>query len=98
MCAVSRRARYTVRVGPAPKIIFTLGTSTRSEEDFIEILFLYGIANVIDVRSFPKSKIPTFTQSYFVQSASEGKSEILLSRSGVRWPAQRRLRCLCHNG
>ena len=53
-----------MRVEPAPKIIFTLVTSTRSEEDFIEILFLYGIANVIDVRSFPKSKIPTFTQSY----------------------------------
>ena len=53
-----------MHVEPAPKIIFTLGTSTRSEEDFIEILFFYGIDNVIDVRSFPKSKVPTFTQAY----------------------------------
>ena len=48
----------------ALKTIFTLGTSTRSEEDFIEILLFYGIDRVIDVRSFPKSKIPAFTRAY----------------------------------
>ncbi len=47
-----------------PRRIFTLGTSRRSEEDFIEILLNYDIRTVIDVRSFPKSRIPTFTRNY----------------------------------
>lgn len=44
------------------KIIYTLGTNRRSEEDFIEILFAYDIRSVIDVRSFPRSRIPIFRQ------------------------------------
>lgn len=46
------------------KKIYTLGTSRRSEEDFIEILLNYDIKTLIDVRSYPKSKIPTFTREY----------------------------------
>ncbi len=44
------------------KKIYTLGTSRRSEEDFIEILLNYDIKTLIDVRSFPKSKMPIFTR------------------------------------
>jgi uncharacterized protein (DUF488 family) len=44
------------------KKIFSLGTDRRSEEDFIEILLAYNIEALIDVRRFPKSKIPTFTR------------------------------------
>jgi uncharacterized protein (DUF488 family) len=40
--------------------IYTLGTSRRSEEDFIEILFAYNIQSLIDVRRFPRSKISIF--------------------------------------
>ncbi len=46
------------------KRIFTLGTDRRSEEDFIEILHAYGIEAVIDIRSVPKSKTPTFNRHY----------------------------------
>jgi uncharacterized protein (DUF488 family) len=46
------------------KKIYTLGTSRRSEEDFIEILLAYDIKTVIDVRRFPKSKIQAFTKDY----------------------------------
>ncbi|MEW6418735.1 MAG: DUF488 domain-containing protein [Nitrospirota bacterium] len=42
------------------KKIFTLGTSRRSEEDFIEILLAYNIQSLIDVRRFPRSKTPIF--------------------------------------
>ena len=42
--------------------IYTLGTDLRVAEDFIEILFAYDVRAVIDVRSFPKSKISYFTQ------------------------------------
>lgn len=44
------------------KRIFTLGTDRRSEEDFIEILHAYAVEALIDVRSVPKSKIPTFNR------------------------------------
>ena len=42
------------------KKIYTLGTDRRTEEDFIEILLSYNIQYLIDVRRFPKSKIPIF--------------------------------------
>lgn len=58
------------------KKIYTLGTSTRSEEDFIEILTDYEIRTLIDVRSFPKSKIPTFTKEYL---------EDLLKKEGINY-------------
>jgi uncharacterized protein (DUF488 family) len=45
------------------KKIYTLGTDRRSEEDFIEILHAYDIEAVIDVRSYPKSRIPVFTKA-----------------------------------
>ena len=44
------------------KVIFTLGTDRRSEEDFIEIILAYDIQSIIDVRSFPKSSIPIFSR------------------------------------
>ncbi|KAF0143721.1 MAG: hypothetical protein FD156_2456 [Nitrospirae bacterium] len=44
------------------KKIYTLGTSRRSEEDFVEILLNYDIRTLIDVRSYPKSKIQIFTR------------------------------------
>ena len=40
--------------------IYTLGTGLRSAEDFIEILLAYAVRAVIDVRSFPRSKMPHF--------------------------------------
>jgi len=42
------------------KVIYTLGTDLRSIEDFMEILSAYGIEAVIDVRSFPVSKLEHF--------------------------------------
>ena len=58
------------------KRIFTLGTDRRSEEDFIEILLSYNIEVLIDVRSFPKSKIPTFNREYL---------ERLLEKEGIEY-------------
>jgi uncharacterized protein (DUF488 family) len=60
----------------AVKRIFTLGTDRRSEEDFIEILLSYNIAALIDVRSVPKSRIPTLTR---------GNLEELLKREGIEY-------------
>lgn len=58
------------------KKIYTLGTGRRNEEDFIEILLSYDIKILIDVRSFPKSKIPVFTREDL---------ENLLKREGINY-------------
>jgi len=44
------------------KNIYTLGTGRRSREDFVEILLSYGIESFLDVRSFPRSKLPIFNR------------------------------------
>ncbi len=56
--------------------VYTLGTDRRSEEDFIEILLAYGIESLIDVRSFPKSRIPLFTRENL---------ERILEREGIAY-------------
>jgi uncharacterized protein (DUF488 family) len=45
------------------KKIFTLGTSLRSFEDFIEIINFYNIEAVIDIRSYPSSKLDHFKRT-----------------------------------
>lgn len=45
------------------KKIYTLGTGLRSFEDFIEIINSYSIEVVIDVRSYPTSKIEHFKKT-----------------------------------
>lgn len=58
------------------KKVYTLGTGRRSEEDFIEILFGYDIKTLVDVRSFPKSKMPLFTRANL---------ENLLRKEGINY-------------
>jgi uncharacterized protein (DUF488 family) len=58
------------------KRIYTLGTDRRSEEDFVEILLAYNIQSLIDVRRFPRSKIPIF---------SIKNLELLLSREKLEY-------------
>ena len=58
------------------KRIFTLGTDRRSEEDFVEILLSYGIQVLVDVRRFPKSKMPAFNREYL---------EDLLKKEGIQY-------------
>jgi uncharacterized protein (DUF488 family) len=58
-------------MGPA-KTIFTLGTSTRSGEEFLDILRARGIARVCDVRSFPGSRrYPQFSREHLAASLRE---------------------------
>lgn len=58
------------------KNIYTLGTGRRSGEDFIEILLSYGIEAFLDVRSFPRSKLPLFNRDAL---------EELLPMHGIRY-------------
>jgi uncharacterized protein (DUF488 family) len=43
-------------------LIYTLGTSTRTEEEFVALLKHYGLETVVDVRSFPQSRFEHFTR------------------------------------
>ena len=56
------------------KLIYTLGTSTRSSGEFISLLRRHGIDTVVDVRKFPKSR--------FEGSCEERLSD-LLSEAGI---------------
>ena len=44
------------------KVIYTLGTSTRSIEEYVEILAMHGIEVLVDVRRFPKSRLEHFNR------------------------------------
>jgi len=63
------------------RFIYTLGTGLRSSEDFMEILLAYDIRAVIDVRSFPRSKMPHFTSGPLSELlASNGIAYYFLGR------------------
>jgi len=60
-----------MRIKNLEKIIFTMGTSNRTFEEFVEMLRTYKIEMVIDVRSFPTSKFPHFQKEALAQSLAE---------------------------
>ncbi|MDH7500273.1 MAG: DUF488 domain-containing protein [candidate division NC10 bacterium] len=43
-------------------LIYTLGSSNRSQDEFLELLGAYGIEVLLDVRRFPTSKFDQFQQ------------------------------------
>ena len=52
--------------------VFTLGTSTRSMEEFFSILRAYRIEAIVDVRRFPRSgRYPHFTREHLEKAALE---------------------------
>ena len=55
----------------AEKVIFTIGTSNRSLEEFVHLLQISGIEMVVDVRSFPTSRFHHFRRGALSQSLGE---------------------------
>lgn len=53
------------------RLVYSLGTSTRSAEDFLKLLKDYQIELVIDVRRFPTSRFQHFQQSHLVSQLRE---------------------------
>ena len=58
------------------KAIYTVGTSNRTEDEFIDLLAQYRIDAVIDVRRFPTSKFEWFKKEILAES---------LSRCGIEY-------------
>jgi len=56
------------------KLIYTLGTSTRSPKEFIELLSSHGVEVMVDVRRFPFSRFEHFRRE---------KLEGLLPEAGI---------------
>ena len=58
------------------KLVYTLGTSTRSLEEFIQLLTSHSVGAVIDVRRFPSSRFEHFCRE---------KMEGLLPEAGIEY-------------
>lgn len=71
------------------KEIWTIGHSTRSEEDFIQLLKCFEIKMVLDIRTFPGSKrYPHFNKELLTRSLFENdiRYEHLVDLGGRRKP------------
>jgi uncharacterized protein (DUF488 family) len=68
----------------APPSIFTIGHSTRTQEDFIALLKSHGIKRVIDIRTIPRSRRhPHFSREALAKALrSAGISYIHLKKLG----------------
>jgi len=58
------------------KIVYTLGTSTRSRDEFLSLLQEFGIQTVADVRRFPTSRFEHFKQARLAD---------LLQKAGINY-------------
>ena len=56
--------------------VYTIGSSTRTKEEFLELLKAHGIKCLIDVRSFPTSRFEHFKQENLKQ---------FLNKNGIRY-------------
>lgn len=55
-------------------VVFTIGHSTRTISEFIEIIKAYGIKKVVDIRTIPKSRYnPQFNEDTLRESLKETK-------------------------
>jgi uncharacterized protein (DUF488 family) len=62
-------------------IIYTIGTSTRAEKEFLKLLRCYQIETVIDVRSFPQSRFEHFKKDNLTKKLkTEGINYIYLGK------------------
>lgn len=55
------------------KVIYTLGTSNRAQNEFIGLLKKYQIDTMIDVRKFPTSKFEWFEKENLAEILSKSK-------------------------
>ena len=70
-------------ISEAPLNVFTVGHSTRSGEEFVQILKAHGVEVLVDVRTFPGSRrYPQFNR--------EALSETL-AQAGIRYKHEPRL-------
>jgi uncharacterized protein (DUF488 family) len=74
----------------APAVVFTVGHSNRTLEDFLALLAAFGIERVIDVRHFPHSRHnPHFNRETLAETlAAAGIGYTHIEALGGRRPAR----------
>lgn len=80
-----------VMAGRRAKTIYTIGHSTRSFEDLVEILQSHGVRAVADVRTIPKSRrLPHFCAEYLAKHLPKHDIEYIPFKQlgGLRRPAE----------
>ena len=78
-----------------PETVFTVGHSTRSGEEFVQILKAHGIEVLVDVRSFPGSRrYPQFNRPALSEALAQAGIEY---RHEPRLGGRRRPRADSHN-
>ena len=66
------------------RVVYTLGTSKRSSEEFLEILHARGIERVCDVRSFPGSRrYPHFSREPLAASLQKAGIDYVWMGEGL---------------
>lgn len=71
------------------KMIYTIGHSTRSIDDFIDLLQFFGIETVVDIRTIPKSRFnPQYNKEALQRKLKENKIHYyhLEKLGGLRHP------------
>src|SRR6185437_16571375 len=69
--------------------IFTIGHSTRAIDDFVELLQMHGVEEVVDIRTMPMSRHnPQFNGDALKQS---------LKKNGIRYKHLKKLGGLRHS-
>lgn len=59
--------------------LYTIGHSTHTIEEFIDIVHAYQITHVVDVRTIPKSRhVPWFNENELKESLQKKKLPILI--------------------
>jgi uncharacterized protein (DUF488 family) len=79
----------TRRIHKTPPVILTIGHSTRTLENFIQLLQAHGVKRVVDVRTVPRSRRnPQFNRETLPESLSKAKIRYTHSQElgGLRHP------------
>jgi uncharacterized protein (DUF488 family) len=79
---VARLSPFHLNLNPeAEDVIYTLGTGTRSFDEFLALFKEYKIETGVDIRSFPTSRFPHFKKEYLQRNLeSEGIQYLYLGK------------------
>ena len=79
---MARLSPFHLNLNPEVEdVIYTLGTSTRSFDEFLALFKEYKIETGVDIRSFPTSRFPHFKKEYLQRNLeSEGIQYLYLGK------------------
>ena len=73
-------------------VLWTIGHSNRSIEQIVALLKEHKIEALVDIRSFPTSKIKHFKKEEMERMVARAWNQIRLAWQGTWWISSRRIR------